>query len=393
MTDRAAGIIVAGGSSSRMGFDKLWADLCGRPLLAWSILAFSESPDINQLLVVTSLENQHKTTSLLAELAVEATVVLGGPARRDSVAAGLTEVTDEWVVIHDAARPLVEPGMISRGLAAARETGAAILAVPETSTVKLVRDGIVVATEDRDALWLAQTPQVFRRDLLLKAHRSARGPATDDSILVEALGVPVRVAEGAYANIKVTTPVDLQLAALLLSERRRLKASGSYAIIGTMRVGIGHDLHPLVSGRPLVLGGVQVPHARGLEGHSDGDVLTHAVADALIGAAGAGDLGTWFPDTDEAYRGADSLGLLREIAEKLAQQGWQVGNVDASLVAQRPHLAPYLEEMRGNLASALSVESSAVNVKATSPEYVGSLGREDAIAAYATALIERNGSD
>ena len=164
-------------------------------------------------------------------------------------------------------------------------------------------------------------------------------------------------------------------------------------ISGTMRVGIGHDLHPLVSGRPLVLGGVQVPHARGLEGHSDGDVLTHAVADALIGAAGAGDLGRWFPDSDDAFRGADSLGFLREIASRLAEQGWQVGNVDVSVVAQRPRLAPYLDQMRGNVASALNVDASAVNVKATSPEYVGSLGREDAIAAYATALIERNGAD
>ncbi|MBI4213769.1 MAG: 2-C-methyl-D-erythritol 2,4-cyclodiphosphate synthase [Chloroflexi bacterium] len=159
-----------------------------------------------------------------------------------------------------------------------------------------------------------------------------------------------------------------------------------------MRVGIGHDLHPLVSGRPLVLGGVQIPHARGLQGHSDGDVLTHAIADALIGAAGDGDLGQWFPDSDDANRGANSLGLLREIASRLAQQGWHVGNVDASVVAQSPRLRPYLEEMRGNLASALSVASSAVNVKASSPEYVGSLGREDAIAAFATALIDRSGS-
>lgn len=157
-------------------------------------------------------------------------------------------------------------------------------------------------------------------------------------------------------------------------------------------MGIGHDLHPLVSGRPLVLGGVHVPHGRGLEGHSDGDVLSHAVADALIGAVGAGDIGRWFPDSDERYRGADSLQLLQQVAASLAQQGWRVGNVDASVVAQRPKLSSYLEEMRANLARALSIETSGVNVKATSPEYVGSLGREDAIAAYATALIEREES-
>ena len=165
---------------------------------------------------------------------------------------------------------------------------------------------------------------------------------------------------------------------------------GATPINGTVRVGIGHDLHPLVAGKPLVLGGVHVPHRLGLAGHSDGDVLTHAVADALIGAAGAGDLGQWFPDTDEAYRGANSLGLLKTIAANLNEKGWQVGNVDASIVAQEPRLGPYLAEMRKNLAGALGVEPAAVNVKATSPEYVGSLGREDGIAAFATALIERN---
>lgn len=156
-----------------------------------------------------------------------------------------------------------------------------------------------------------------------------------------------------------------------------------------MRIGIGHDLHPLVPERPLVLGGVRVPHPRGLQGHSDGDVLTHAVADALIGAAGRGDIGQWFPDSDERFRGADSLGLLREVVSSLGRDGWRVGNVDASIVAQRPRLAPYLDEMRGKLAEALAVSPDLVNVKATSPEYVGSLGREDAIAAFATALIER----
>ena len=155
------------------------------------------------------------------------------------------------------------------------------------------------------------------------------------------------------------------------------------------RTGIGHDLHPLVGGRPLILGGVSVPHMRGLQGHSDGDVLTHAVVDALLGAAGRGDIGRWFPDTDPRYAGANSLALLEAVARSLVEAGWRVGNVDASIVAQRPKLLPYLDEMRANLARVLQVSEDAVNVKATSPEYVGSLGREDAIAAFATALIER----
>lgn len=158
-----------------------------------------------------------------------------------------------------------------------------------------------------------------------------------------------------------------------------------------MRVGIGHDLHPLAAGRPLILGGVSVPHGRGLEGHSDGDVLTHAVVDAVVGAAGRGDIGQWFPDSDERYRGIESLALLRQVAMSLAESGWRIGNVDASIVAQRPALAAYLGQMRSNIARALDVDEGVINVKATSPEYVGSLGREDAIAAFATALIEREG--
>ena len=161
---------------------------------------------------------------------------------------------------------------------------------------------------------------------------------------------------------------------------------------GRLRIGIGHDLHPLIPDRPLVLGGVRVPSSRGLKGHSDGDVLSHAVVDALIGAAGLGDIGQWFPDSDERFRGADSLVLLCEVASVLRGKGWRVGNVDASIVAEQPRLAPYLGEMRKKLADALQIDVEDVNVKATSPEQVGSLGRQEAIAAFATALIEREGS-
>ena len=218
--EQVAGVIVAGGSSTRMGFDKLWADLAGKPLVAWSLLAFSECEAIDQLVLVASSDNLVKAEELVRDLAIEAEVVLGGAARRDSVLAGLELTEGRWVVIHDAARPLVESDLIVRGLEAARETGAAIAGMPETSTIKRVQGGEIIETLDREALWAAQTPQVFRRELLLEAHRRAGGPATDDAVLVEALGVKVRVYEGAYANIKVTTPVDLQLAALLLSARR-----------------------------------------------------------------------------------------------------------------------------------------------------------------------------
>ena len=220
MPNEVTGILVAGGSSVRMGFDKVWVDLCGRPLLAWPLLAFSECKAVNEVVLVVATDAHERASELLVQLGVEARVVTGGPRRRDSVFAGLQSATGEWVAVHDVARPLVSADLILRGLEAARETGAAIAAVPETNTVKQVRGDLVDSTLDRAAIWAAQTPQVFRRDLLLEAHRRSQDDATDDAALVEAMGGAVKVYEGAYANIKVTHPLDLKVAAFLLSQRR-----------------------------------------------------------------------------------------------------------------------------------------------------------------------------
>lgn len=386
--ERVAGILLAAGFSTRLGQDKIWMDLAGAPLLSWPIRTFARCSAIDDLILLVAAEAGARAEQLIRELGVRAQVVTGGARRQDSVWAGL-EAADqaEWVVVHDAARPLVTADLIVRGLEAARDVGAAIAAVPETNTLKLVRDGLIVETLDRGHLWAAQTPQVFRRDLLMRAHQRYHGEATDDAAMVEALGVPVRVYEGAYANMKLTVATDEKLVAAYLREEQGVATASPQPVAGTTRTGFGYDVHRLVAGRVLVLGGVQIPHPRGLEGHSDGDVLTHAVGDALIGAMGAGDLGQWFPDTDEAYRGADSLALLQRIADKLTQEGWRIGNVDASIVAQQPRLAPHLDTMRSNLARVLQIGVPAVNVKATSPEGVGSLGREEAISAFATALI------
>lgn len=218
---RASAIIVAGGASTRMGFDKVWADLCGRPLLAWSLLAFGRCQAVDELILVVAAASVERGEGLAAELGLAARVVAGGPRRRDSVRNGLELADGDWVLVHDAARPLVQADLIERGLAAARETGGAIAALPEPNTLKHVEGGKIVETLDRSHVWIAQTPQVFRRDLLLEAHRRSDEDATDDAALVEALGVPVRVYEGAHANIKVTTPVDLQFAALLAGKGPR----------------------------------------------------------------------------------------------------------------------------------------------------------------------------
>lgn len=211
-------IVVGGGASTRMGFDKVWADLRGRPLLAWPLLTLANCELVDQIILVIADQTQARARTLMSEMGIQAAVVAGGARRRDSVFAGLQVAQGNWVLIHDAARPLLASDLIVRGIEAAKETGAAIAAVPETNTVKRVRGYQVEETLDRSTVWAAQTPQVFRRDLLVDAYRRADFDATDDAALVEAMGVTVKVYEGSYANIKVTTPIDLQLAAILLSQ-------------------------------------------------------------------------------------------------------------------------------------------------------------------------------
>ena len=220
-----AGIILAAGSSSRMGFDKMWATLAGQPVVAWSIRVFAASPVVSQLVVATAPGAEDRMRRLLDTLRIEAQVVTGGERRQDSVRAALDVCADvTWVLVHDAARPLLTPDLLERGLAEAHETGAAIAAVPMTDTIKVVQDHRITDTPLRDALWAAQTPQVFRRALLHEAHQYASGAVSDDAALVEALGVAVKVYPGAYGNIKITTPVDLQVAATLLDARRKLSS-------------------------------------------------------------------------------------------------------------------------------------------------------------------------
>jgi 2-C-methyl-D-erythritol 4-phosphate cytidylyltransferase len=216
-----AGIILAAGASSRMGVDKMWAPLDGMPVVGWSIKTLASMPAISSLVVAVPLGVEARMRDLLQSLGVHGLVVTGGAERQDSVRSALEACPGaDWVAIHDGARPLVTADIVERGLAAARDTGAAIAAVPVTDTIKVVAAGRIVATPNRGTLWAAQTPQVFRREIILRAHERAAGTASDDAALVEALGIPVRVFQGAYGNIKVTTPVDLQIAATLLTAAR-----------------------------------------------------------------------------------------------------------------------------------------------------------------------------
>jgi 2-C-methyl-D-erythritol 2,4-cyclodiphosphate synthase len=265
-------------------------------------------------------------------------------------------------------------------VAAASETGAAIAALRAHDTVKQTDGaGAITATLPRERIYLAQTPQAFRVPVLRDALRLA-GEATDEAMLAERAGHTVRVVDGDPRNLKITTPDDLKMAEHL--------TTGS-APAPALRIGNGYDLHRLVPGRPLILGGVRIPFEKGLEAHSDGDVICHAVTDAVLGAAGAGDIGRHFPDTDAAWKNADSIELLRRASAIVREAGYAIVNVDVVVIAQKPKLAPYAEAIRGNVAGALGCDASQVSVKGKTNEGVDSMGAGESIAVHAVALLNR----
>ena len=367
-------IIVAAGASRRMGFDKLSYRLPdGRTVLETSCALFAAHPAVDELVLVAG-GNRPQCEAIAAACPKPCTVVQGGATRADSVRSGLAAAKGQLVAIHDAARPFASAEIITAALQAAAESGAAAPAVPVKDTIKIAdQDGKVVATPDRAMLYAVQTPQCFDRALYLQALEAVSGEkaslVTDDCSLFELVGLPVTLTAGDYANLKITTKEDLQ------KEK-------------TMRIGHGYDVHRLVEDRKLILGGVEVPYEKGLLGHSDADVLLHAVMDAVLGAAALGDIGQHFPDTDPAYKGADSLALTREVAKIIAAHGYKVGNIDATILCQRPKLAPHIPAMRQNIADAFGLPLDAVSVKATTEEHLGFTGEGLGIAAHAVALIE-----
>ena len=385
---RVAAVIAAGGQGTRMGAaaPKQWLSLGGRPLLEWSIAAFARSPVVDELVVVLPARMVGEEVRRLAGAGKPARAVAGGKRRQDSVAAGFAAVSADVdvVVVHDAARPFVSAALIAATVEAALEAGAAVAATPARDTIKLARhDGeahepaTVERTIPRELVYLAQTPQAFRREVLAAAIAAGAGgsDATDEAVLAERAGFPVRIVEGEPGNMKITTAEDLRAA--------RARAGEA----GGVRVGVGYDLHRLVEGRPLVIGGVVIPFDLGLAGHSDADVLAHAITDAVLGAAAAGDIGRHFPDSDARWRGASSLDLLARAASVVRDAGYAVLNVDAVVIAERPRLAPHLDRMRANLAAALGIGEDRVAVKGKTNEGAGETGRGEAMAAHAVALV------
>jgi len=391
---RVVAIVVAAGRGERLGgaVPKQLLELNGRSVLDRSVAAFAESGLVEETVVVLPADLAGQAARIVDVRAGRVRAVLGGARRQDSVAAGFDAVDDgvDVVLVHDAARPFVSRDVIARTVEAASAHGAAIAAVRARDTVKhgeAAGDHAVVrSTLPREEIYLAQTPQGFRRAVLAEAVALGRSgvEATDEAALAELAGHPVCLVDGDVRNMKITTPGDLEIARALAGAEAAGQGGGSARAV---RVGAGYDLHRFAEGRPLVLGGVRVPHDRGLAGHSDGDAICHAVTDAILGAAGLGDIGGLFPDTDPRWQGADSLGLLADAVARVRAAGYAVSNVDVVVIAERPKIGPHRDAIRARLAGVLGIGPGEVSVKGKTNEGVDALGRGDALAVHAVALV------
>ncbi len=381
-----AALIAAGGRGTRAAADlpKQYARLGSSVVLAWTLKAFLGHPAVDIVQVVIGAGDERLYEAAVKGLPQDKLLppVKGGATRQASVRNGLAALaarSPERVLIHDAARPFVGTDVIDRVLAALVESPGAIAAMPLTDTIKRAATGNrIAATLDRSQLWSAQTPQGFRFPDILEAHERARAAGrddlTDDAAVAEWAGLAVTLVPGSAANRKLTTAEDLAMANRVIAGPE-------------VRTGQGFDVHRLVPGDHVWLGGVRIAHTHGLQGHSDADVALHALTDALLGAIGAGDIGQHFPDTDPRWKGAASHIFLAEAGRLVAARGGSVGNVDVTLLCEAPKIAPHREAMRRRIAEILGIDAARVSVKATTTEGLGFTGRREGIAAMATATV------
>jgi 2-C-methyl-D-erythritol 4-phosphate cytidylyltransferase/2-C-methyl-D-erythritol 2,4-cyclodiphosphate synthase len=370
-----AAIIVAAGRGLRAGGGnpKQWRPLSGVPVAARALDAF-RAAGVDRIVLVHHPDDRAEA----AAVAGDALLVAGGTTRAESVRAALEALSGagvDRVLIHDAARPLVPPDLIARVLAALDDHIAAAPGLPVTDALWRGRDGFVEATVDRNALHAAQTPQGFRFDAILAAHRAHEGGAADDVEVARAAGIAVAIVPGAAENLKITVAEDFARAERLLG--------GAMDI----RTGTGFDVHAFGPGDHVVLCGVTVPHGRGLAGHSDADVGMHALTDAIYGALADGDIGRHFPPTDPQWKGAASSIFLSHAAARARERGFRIGNCDITLVCEHPRIGPHAAAMQACLAGILGIEPGRVSVKATTSERLGFTGREEGIAALASVTL------
>ena len=379
-------LIVAAGRGARFGGDipKQYRPLGGRAVLRHAVERLLAHPGIADVRVVISPEDRTRYDAAVAGLTLLAPVA-GGATRQQSVRNGLESLAPlqpEAVLIHDAARPFLDDGVIDRVIAGIGRAPGAIAALPVVDTIKRAKDPAgpsprIETTTSRDRLWRAQTPQGFRFDAILEAHRAASGTEhTDDAAVAEAIGLAVELVMGSEENFKITTEGDLQRA-------ERLLGGG----VWEYRSAGGYDVHRFAPGDAIMLCGIRVPHSAALEGHSDADVGLHALTDALLGAIGAGDIGQHFPPSDPKWRGADSSKFLAHAGELVAAKGGRITHLDVTIICERPKVGPHRAAMVERIAAILGLETGRVSVKATTTEGLGFTGRGEGIAAQATATV------
>ena len=386
---KTSAIILAGGVGSRMQNEKTkqFIDICGKTVIERTVSAFDKSSLVDEIVVVVKSDEMTAASKAIDALGCVKPIKLveGGACRAESAKNGFLAVCDdsEIVAVHDVARCMITPQMIDKVVEKAYITGAASAVCGVYDTVKTVDEsGVITATLPRERVYRAQTPQVFKKAWYREAVERCEdlGYITDDNMLLESIGINVYAVDLGATNIKITTQDDLTLARNILIERGEGVMSG-------FRIGHGYDVHRLVEDRKLILGGVEIPYEKGLLGHSDADVLVHAIMDALLGAAGLGDIGRHFPDTSDEYKGISSIHLLTKVMTLLISKGYKVANVDATLVMQKPKVASYVPKMISNIAFAIGIPEGAVNVKATTEERLGFTGREEGAAAHAVAML------
>ena len=378
-------ILLAAGKGLRAGLkqNKMFAQLAGRTPLEYSLRACKKAGCFENAVIVCQECEMQKARRIAGRLFPHAIYAVGGVTRQESAYAGLRALPADAdiVAIHDGARCFITPELIVRCVQSCEVYGSGVAGRRCTDTVKTIDAAdYFVHTLNRDEIILVETPQVFRRTEIAEAYEAAFRDGftgTDDAGLMERIGKPVRLVESREENFKLTIPHDFIRGERQLWESRQ------------MHVGQGYDIHALVPGRRLILGGVEIPHEKGLSGHSDADALTHALIDALLGAAALGDIGEWFPDTDPAYQGADSMLLLEQVREALEDKFWEILNIDATIFAEKPKLSPYKEGIRQNIAEALNLSLEQVNIKAKTAEKFGAVGGGEAIAAAVSCALRK----
>jgi len=371
-------IIAAAGLGSRMNANspKQYLEIDGKPMLIKAAEAFDKNDYVDDMIVVTNSEYQTQCEDLFKQSGIKVTIVTGGRERQDSVNEALKRLPDgtDYVLVHDAARPFITDELICETIHAVTEKRAVVCSVPVKDSIRMKTEKEKTIATDRSLLYAVQTPQAFEKQLITDAYTKAYADGfygTDDASVAERAGYTVYMINGSYENIKITTKGDMPVNN------------------NEIRIGTGFDVHAFQTGRKLFLGGVEIPFEKGLLGHSDADVLIHAVIDALLGAASLGDIGRLFPDDEQKYKDISSLLLLEETNKTVMSQGYEIGNIDVTVIAEKPKISAYISEMIKTIAKTLDINENKINIKGTTTEKLGFTGREEGIAAQAVCTLRQ----